>query len=365
MDNNIENSSIEKWRNQKEKRTKLFLKIKQILFVALMGCNSAGCSSIINENAEKHSHKKESTPIPLAYGEINLANNNQKELEIKLQVVTTQKAPKEKRADSQSDINQQELVNVQVKEILTDINETHLQKNPAEYDGEFDSVLGQYIRFDKSGINYCGEATLLNLLDALSMIKTGKKSGLSILEFMNKYFVVNGQIAPAYNETGLIVNRNGTMSPRAVYGLAEKIASEYGYQIKILHGNEGLSSNNPPIKKSDLRTLVEENQEAFKNGGIAIMLTSRNATWEGKENEEANPNVKILDFYHYTLVTDMVINQDETISFLNIDPLGLDGDGSMAYVRVDNNSYTIPDLTKYSDNIYTGIDKIFLLTPIK
>lgn len=345
MDNNRESSHLEKWHNQQERRGKTFFKIKQMLFVALMGYSSVGFSSIISESTT-NTHKKEPAPITLTY-----------------KATATQKPSSQKEINVSFNNEQQKLINVLAKEILTDINEIHLQKNPEEYEGKFNPVLEQYIRFDKSGINNCGEATLLNLLDTLSMIKTGKKSDLSILEFMNKYFISNGQIAPAYNGEGLVINRNGSMSPRAVYGLAEKIANEYGYQIKILHGNEGLSSDNAPVKKDDLQKLVEENQEAFKNGGIAIMLSSRNATWEGKENEDAHPNVKILDFYHYTLVTDMVINQDKTISFLNVDPLGLDGDGSIIYVRVDNNSYTIPDLTKYSDKTYTGIDKIFLLTP--
>ncbi len=353
MYNDQESFSIKQKPDLREKTQKVFSRIKRFFLLALLGYGSSACSQSINENAQRNLQVQAATPIALNQEAIDPINHQESE-----RVITT---PENSLAIS---VATPEYVPRQAKEILVDVSNVHLQTNPAEYMGEFDPVLGQYIRFDKSGLNYCGEATLLNLLDTLAIMQTGKTSELSILEFMNKYFIVDGQLAPAYNNEGLIVNRNGSMSPKAIYGLATKIADEYAYQIQILHGNENLDTNNPPVKKEDLSKLVTENQEFFQNGGIAIVLVSRSASWEAKENEEANPNVKILDFYHYVLVTDMVINPDGSISFLVVDPLGFDGEGSIIYVRMDNNSYTIPDLTKYSDTIYTGIDKIFLLTPV-
>jgi hypothetical protein len=92
------------------------------------------------------------------------------------------------------------------------------------------------------------------------------------------------------------------------------------------------------------------------------MLLSRNLAWEGGVNEEANPNVQTPGFYHYVLLTDIMINADDSVSFLIADSLGVSGEGFLGNVRIDNNSYTIP-VSEYPEAVYTGINKIFLLTP--
>jgi hypothetical protein len=316
--------------NQFQKKEKvvppLSFRIKQVFFAGLIGVNPFFGDSILENNGLHNSIKNE---VPSAVLEYDVTHNE------------TEKTK-------------------QAKEVLNDVNQIHLQHDEDEYLGEFNDVLGQHLHWNEEGVNYCGPATLLNLLDTFSKIKNGTNSGLTIVDFMNEYLLDDGAISMAYEDQGLIINRNGTMSPRAIYGLSEQIASEYNYDLRFLYGNENFIKN-PPIKKEDLRSFVEENQGFFDQGGVAIMLLSRNLAWEGEVNEEANPHVKVPGFYHYVLVTDMMINLDDSVSFLIADSLGVDGSGFLGYVRMDNNSYTIPS-SDYSDRIYTGIDKIFLLT---
>jgi hypothetical protein len=223
-------TSNENLNNQLQKKEKttmpLSFKIKQAVVAGFIGINPFFSDFIIEKN---HLHSSAVNEISTTVAEYNPADSES-----------------DKQDGLFSKINNEH--NNQVQEILNNVNQIHLQHNENEYLNQFDSVLEQYLEWGKNGINYCGPTTLLNLLDTLSKIRNNTPSNLTIIDFMNKYLLDNNTIATAYENQGLVINEDGTMSPRAVYGLAEQIAHEYDYDLRVLYGDENFYKT-PQLKK--------------------------------------------------------------------------------------------------------------------
>ncbi len=213
----------------------------------------------------------------------------------------------------------------------------HLQSSGSEYTVPFAEPLNSYIRGDTTGKNTCGQASMLTILDLMMYAKTNTTSALQISSFMNKYFIRDGELAPAHDGKGIALNRNGTMSPSAVASILEQLGTETNlWSTKIILGNENFSAH-APLAHADTDAFIARAQtEVFSKGGVLIGLFGRNTAWGGTSDEKPNPNYGSYGWSHYAAITGMRKGTDGRVYLSIID-------SQNGYVgEVDLDAYAIP-----------------------
>jgi len=222
----------------------------------------------------------------------------------------------------------------------------HKQLDNSEYIGEFAPAIKTYLNGDYAW-NFCGVMTLLNALEYFYITQKGLDYPLSAIEMVNKYFVNdNGGMVYAYKDRGYAFrDPNGSMSPAAVYWLADKIGKDTGlWAMDILHGYNDFTPS-VPITQDNLTDTVNLAQErVFSNGGVLIAHVG---IASGEE----------FSYYHYLLILGMRVSNGIP-QMLIVDSMGADHNGFYGWVNI--NDYVID---KDNPSVYTGLANLYSLIP--
>lgn len=222
----------------------------------------------------------------------------------------------------------------------------HKQMDYGEYEGYFSLATQKYFGSNDIRKNFCGTATLLNVLDIMLANNNQPISGYNFVDIVNKYYIdYYGDIVNMYKNGDPASNPNGSMNFTAMYWLADKIGKDTSlWEMKLVHGSND-STYHEPIKKSDLSYWVETTQkEVFSRGGIVIMDIGRNG---GSDQ---------IAYLHFITVLDMVVNTDGSAQMLIVDSMGTDRNGFYGWVNSE-------EYTTYGLKEYTGILNIYGVIP--
>ena len=218
-----------------------------------------------------------------------------------------------------------------IKETITPIAETdvfniseqyHKQMDTGEYTGYFLPSLRYYFNGADVRYNFCGVMTILNAMDIIQ----GYNS-IGAVELVNKYFVdEKGYIATSHEGRGTAFRAsNGSMSPSSLYWMADKIGYNTGlWRMTTVYGTTDFILI-APVKKSDLSAIVDKAKtEVFNNGGVVI---AHAGIKEGNH----------FMYWHFIVITDMVMTADGSADMLIVDSMGADTNGY--YGWVNSNDY--------------------------
>lgn len=243
----------------------------------------------------------------------------------------------------------------------------HRQMDEGEYEGEFVPVIARY--FGNWNVKYffCGEMTLLNALDIMSVRATGNTYGLGVVDLLNEYFVgENGEIvANPYGGGTVFYARDGQMTPAGVFHRAEAIGLDTGlWKTELIYGVNTYTAIEP-VRKSDLEAIVKiAKEDVFDKGGVLIMHVGRRSGWDSSEDENAPKKWGGFEYFHFITVLDMQMNSDGSARMLIVDSFGSDDNGFVGWVNSE--IYTTPGSLNgimYDRSIFTGIKNIYGVIP--
>lgn len=251
----------------------------------------------------------------------------------------------------------------------------HKQMDKNEYTGKFAPILQKYFGENDIRFNFCGPMTLTNVLDIMSDVRTGKPYGMEVPDLVNKYFIdKNGNIAPILDNGLAFYGSNGSMTPTALYWIAEKIGSDTGlWNMDLVYGTKNFERNTP-VRKTELEAVVQKaKEEVFDKGGVLIMHIGRRKYTTGKETS-MRPDMDVFDYYHYLTILDMKMNPDGSAEMLVVDSMGRNQNGYVGWVNSE--AFTIPwnetpplnaqgepMERQYDPNVFTGIYNMYGVVP--
>jgi len=244
----------------------------------------------------------------------------------------------------------------------------HKQLDKNEYSGKFAPTITNYFGNQKIKWNFCGEMTLLNVLDIMSVQTNGKTSGMKVVDLVNKYFVdKNGKIVPdSPEDTGLVFyDGSGQMTPTSIYNMAETIGNDTGlWTMELVYG-VNTNTSIEPVRKSGLEAIVKKaNEDVFEKGGVLIMHVGRRSGWNSADGENVPIKWGTFDYFHFITVLSMRMNPDGSARMLIVDSLGSDGKGFVGWVNTE--AYTTPgslEKIPYDSSTFTGIKNIYGVIP--
>ena len=222
----------------------------------------------------------------------------------------------------------------------------HKQMDYNEYTGNLKPSLQEYFSGYDIRNNFCGEMTLLNVMDIMSQIELGSPSDMNVVDMLNQYFTEDGEVIFAYKNSDRAANPNGSMNNAAMYWMADKIGADKNlWTMSLIYGTNN-STWNEPVLKNDLSLIVDEMQDVFDQNGVIIMGVNIKGS-----------NGKIA-YAHWITVLGAKMNDDGSAQLLIIDSLGKDRNGYYGWVNSE-------EYLTYDQNKYTGINEVFGVIPVK
>ena len=151
------------------------------------------------------------------------------------------------------------------------------------------------------------------------------------------------------------------MSHTAMYWLADKIGKETKlWNTKLIYGTND-STWKEPIRKSDIKKIVEEtNKSIFDKNGIIIMSVGINSKWNSEDDENYIPKGGKIAYYHFIVVLDMQMKPNGAVRMFIVDSMGSDHKGYFGWVNSEAYTSQLP----YNNDVYTGIRNIYGLVPM-
>ncbi len=222
----------------------------------------------------------------------------------------------------------------------------HKQMDENEYEKPFHPTLDDYFSDNDIRWNFCGETTILNVLDFMSIKKSGDRSGLKVVDLVEYFIDESGNMVLAYKNNPAIIDPNGMMSYTSIYWMADRIGKDTGLlNMSLIYGSND-STWYDPLKKSDISQVVEQMKDVIDDGGVLIVTGGINN--EGK-----------VAYYHAFMVTDVLMTAEDDFDMLIIDSLGKGKRGYYGWVTVSDYMATESD-----ERIYTGIKEIYGAIPV-
>jgi hypothetical protein len=238
----------------------------------------------------------------------------------------------------------------------------HRQLDDSEYSETFSYPISSYLNKNSFKGNFCGEMSLLNALDIMSMRSFRNVSGLTVSDLVNKYFVdpnTNTILATYKNNNFAFDNPSGVMNPTAMYYILKSVGEDSTlWSTEIIRGNAE-SKYQEPAKVADLDSIIEKaNEKVFSKGGIIIADATVNTSWKETYPLSFVPKDSKYFYGHFFVILGMYKNSRGEYIMKIVDSLGSDKNGY--YGDVNILAYT---LSPNFDSKYTGLTNLFGLIP--